>query len=237
MSNLFHTEMHGDVAVIKFDDGKANVLSLAASQELLGQLDILEDEAKALVLAGREGFFSAGFDLKVMQGGDSDATRKMIASGVDLFLRLYTYGLPVVSACTGHALAAGAILLMCSDVRIGASGSFKIGLNEVAAGMPVPAFLAEIASDRLSRRHYSHATMLARLYSPTEAVDAGFLDEVASDREATVEAAINQATTLAETLYQKPFRITRETVRGAAAERIRGSLGDDITSLMNHPLD
>ena len=233
MTNLLNTEMHGDVAVVKFDDGKANVLSLAASQELLGQLDALEDEAKAVVLAGREGFFSAGFDLKVMQGGDSDATREMIASGVDLFMRLYTYGLPVVAACTGHALAAGAIVLMSSDVRIGADGNFKIGLNEVAAGMPVPAFLAEIASDRLSRRHYSHATMLARLYSPSEAVDAGFLDEVAGDGEAAVEAAVAQAETFAETLHQKSFRITRKIVRGAAAERIKGSLSEDIASLMN----
>ena len=233
MSNLLNTEMHGDVAVVRFDDGKANVLSLAASQELLGQLDALEDEAKAVVLAGREGFFSAGFDLKVMQGGDADATREMIASGVDLFLRLYTYGLPVVAACTGHALAAGAIVLMCSDVRIGADGSFKIGLNEVAAGMPVPAFLAEIASDRLSRRHYSHATMLARLYSPSEAVDAGFLDEVAGDGEAAVETAAAQAAAFAETLHQKSFRTTRKIVRGGAAERIKGSLSEDIASLMS----
>lgn len=233
MNNLLNTEMHGDVAVVRFDDGKANVLSLAASQELLGQLDVLEDETKAVVLVGREGFFSAGFDLKVMQGGDADATREMIASGVDLFLRLYTYGLPVVAACTGHALAAGAIVLMCSDVRIGADGSCKIGLNEVAAGMPVPAFLAEIASDRLSRRHYSHATMLARMYSPSEAVDAGFLDEVAGDGEAAVEAAVAQAAAFADTLHQKSFRITRKIVRGGAAERIKESLSEDIASLIN----
>ena len=113
---LVTTRHDEDVAVIEFDDGKANALGHDAIEAILGAFDEVED-AGAVVLTGRPERFSAGFDLKVMAAGP-DIARGLLRRGVDLFLRMYLYPRPVVAACTGHALAAGAILLMLSLIHI-----------------------------------------------------------------------------------------------------------------------
>src|SRR5690606_35275794 len=110
-------------------------------------LDRAEREAKAVVVLGRPGRFSAGFDLKVMMSSP-DAARALVLEGGALLLRVLELPLPVVTASTGHAIAGGLLLLATGDVRLGAGGDFKLGLNEVANGMPVPIFAHELARMR-----------------------------------------------------------------------------------------
>jgi enoyl-CoA hydratase/carnithine racemase len=215
-----------DVAIITLDDGKANALSFSVLDGLNDALTAAEASAKAVVLLGREGKFSAGFDLKVMTGGIDDA-RRLLAGGAELALRIFTFPIPVVLGVTGHALAMGGILTATADYRVGAHGPYKIGLNEVAIGMPVPGFGVELCRDRLSKRWFTRCVQHATLCSPDEAVDAGFLDEiVALEDVPTRSRAV--AVQLAETVHADPFRKTRETIRGALAERIRAGLEADM---------
>ncbi|HEX7095480.1 MAG TPA: crotonase/enoyl-CoA hydratase family protein [Acidimicrobiales bacterium] len=226
MSDSVQYELSGDVAVITLDDGKANALGHATIEALNAAFDRAEREAKAVVFAGRPGRFCAGFDLSVMQGG-GDAVRALVRAGADLALRLYTFPRPVVIACTGHAVAAGAILLMSADVRVGAAGEFKIGLNEVAIGMPVPHFAVELARDRLSRRHLTTSTLLATIHDPEHARDAGFLDAVLAP-DAVVDDARHRAAAFASTLSIPAFETTRRTLRGPIADAIRARLDEDL---------
>ena len=57
------------VAVLRFDDGRANVASQASIAAIDQALTRAEKEAGAAVLLGRPGRFSAGFDLKVFMSG------------------------------------------------------------------------------------------------------------------------------------------------------------------------
>src|SRR5436305_14814945 len=98
------SELDGKTAVITMDDGKANALSYEMIDALLGALGRAEGEASAIVLAGRPERFCAGFDLKVMMSG-IDQARALLTRGAELLMRLYGSPLPVVIACTGHALA------------------------------------------------------------------------------------------------------------------------------------
>jgi len=221
-------ELADDVACITFDDGKANALSRAAIDAINAALDRAEGEAKAVVLAGRPGRFSAGFDLSVMKGGIDDV-RALVRSGAELALRLYTFPRPVVLACTGHALAAGAILLMSGDVRIGAQGAFKIGLNEVAIGMPVPHFAIELARDRLSKRHLTESVQLATVFDATEALDVGYLDSVV-EPDSVIPAARARAAEFAATLSIPAFEATRRTLRDPVAASIRNALDADLSA-------
>ncbi|MBQ90199.1 MAG: enoyl-CoA hydratase [Acidimicrobiaceae bacterium] len=224
-TDLVTVERHGDVALLAWDDGKANALGFEAIDALLAALDEVDGNADAVVLAGRPGRFSAGFDLKVMSAG-ADAAQGMLTRGVDLFLRLYLYPRPVVAACTGHAIAAGSILLMSSDLRIGARGDFKIGLPEVTIGMPLPFFATELARDRISKRHYARVTALGTMYDPDGAADAGFLDEVVDGD--VVATAIERAQALTG-VSRGGLRRTRETARGAIAASIRAGLAEDLS--------
>jgi enoyl-CoA hydratase len=220
------TVQDGDVAVITLDDGKANALSFAVLDGLNEALSAAEESAKAVVLVGREGKFSAGFDLKVMTGSIEDA-RNLLAGGALLGLRIFEYPMPVVLGVTGHALAMGGILTTTADYRVGAEGNYKLGLNEVAIGMPVPSFGVELCRDRLSPAWFTRCVQHATLCSPSEAVEAGFLDEVVGldGVEARARAV---AAHLAETVHPGPFRMTRETIRGALAEQLRTGLARDM---------
>lgn len=215
----------GGVAVLEFDDGKANALGNDTIDALLAALDEVDGNADAVVLAGRPGRFSAGFDLKVMRSGP-EAAQAMLARGVDLFLRLYLYPRPVVAACTGHAIAAGAIILMSCDLRIGTRGEFKIGLPEVTIGMPLPFFATELARDRISKRHFARVTALGTMYGPDGAVDAGFLDEAVDGD--PVAIAVDRAQQLTGISRGGLLR-TRTTARGAIAEAIRTGLAEDLS--------
>ncbi len=215
------------VATLQLDDGKANALSHEMLQGIESALEQVEaSDAKVLVVIGREGKFSAGFDLKVMTAGAQQA-RDLLGRGAELGLRLYEFPIPVVFGVTGHALAMGGILLSCADVRVGAAGNFKIGLPEVRIGMPVPAFAVELCRDRLSPQAFTRAVQLAESFDPDQAAAAGFLDEVvAADQVAGRVAEV--AAELAEAIHDVPFRLTRRTVRGELAAKLRDALEADL---------
>ena len=176
-------EQQGDIAVVTMDDGKANAFGPGMIGCVNTLLDRAEKEAKALVLTGRPGLFSGGFDLRVIRGDDPKAAQEMSLGGARLMMRLYGFPLPLVIAATGHAIALGAFCLLTGDYRVGTSGDFRIGLNEAAIGMGLPPFGLMLASERLSKRHLTRATIAATLFSPDEATDAGFLDETVAASE------------------------------------------------------
>lgn len=219
---LVNYELRGDVALLSFDDGKANVISLDSTSALNGALDRAEKEAKSLVIAGRTGRFSAGFDLSVMKQGGA-AVAKMVSAGAGLGLRLYGFPIPTVAAVTGHALAMGAVLLMAIDERIAAHGAFKIGLNEAAIGMSLPTFALILARDRLSPTHLIRATANAEIYAPEAAVQAGFVDRVV-DAELVVDAAVSRANELAS-LDTASHRAIKSAIRADALAALRESIG------------
>ncbi len=215
------------VAVVTFDDSKVNVISPAAVADVSSALDVLEtdDAVHAVVLCGRRGQFCAGYDLNtLMLGGDE--RRKLVVAGWELMLRLLTYPLPVVVACTGNAVAGGAALLLTGDVRFGAEGSFKIGFNEVGIGIPLPALVLELAAGRLVTGEVFAATAGARIYTPSEAAAAGFLHRVFPP-DALLGAALEEARRLA-LLPVDAFRTTKQALTADTARRMRGLFTEDL---------
>jgi enoyl-CoA hydratase len=224
-SGPLSTTIEDGVAVLRFDDGKANVLSHAAIDAFEAALDRAEAEARAVCIVGREGKLCAGFDLSVMTGGP-DGARQLVARGAELLLRLYVHPQPVVVAVTGHALAAGALLVLACDVRIGADVPAKIGLNETSIGMPLPLFATELARDRLSPTAFVRATLTAEIYDPEGAVQAGYLDRVVPVDE-VVGAAIAEANRLSA--YRAgAYARSKEVLRRATVDRIQAGTAADL---------
>lgn len=223
-------ELQGRVAVITIDDGKANAVTHAVADGLRDGLARARTEAGAVVIAGRPGRFSAGFDLGVMTASPEGA-RNLLRAGAEVALEIFAFPMPVVIASTGHALAMGGILLLAADYRIGAEGSFKIGLNEVAIGMPVPGFAVELARECLTTKAFTVAINHAHVYDPAGAVEAGYLDEIVAADD-VVTAAIAHAAELADRLRSSAFALTRVNCRGAASALLSAKLDDDIASFV-----
>ncbi len=217
--------MDAEVAVLRLDDGKANALSRTMIAEFNAALDEAESSASAVLIEGRPDRFSAGFDLSVMNAGARER-RELVESGAELLLRIYEFPRPVLCACTGHALAAGALILLVCDYRLGVTGRFKIGLNEVSIGMPLPVFAVEIARDRLSRRHLVAAVSQGRVYTPAEAVDAGYLDKVVAADELH-GAALETAHAMAS-LGDPAHSITKRSLRRPTLDYVRATLREDM---------
>ena len=216
-------ELRDGVAVVTMDDGKANAISWQTLDDFHAALDEAEG-AEALVIAGRPGKFSAGFDLSVVQEGPDAAVRIMNAGG-KLCLRLHEWPTPRVIASTGHALAMGAVLLACGDLRIGAAGPFKYGLNEVAIGLALPRFAFELHRPRMATKELHRATVLSKIYDPEGALEAGYVDELVGP-DAVVDHAVKTATDLAGYLDAAAFVRTRQVAYSELGDYLRGTFGD-----------
>lgn len=225
-------QLENKVAVIQMDDGKANALSKPMIDALIASLARAEQEASAVVLAGRAERFCAGFDLRVMMSSPAAAT-ELLRAGSDLLMKLYGATIPLVIACTGHALAGGALVVLTGDYRVGAAGAFKIGLNEVTIGMPVPVLAMELARDRLLPTELVHATLEAKIYDPEQAVAAGYLDAVVQP-EQVLSRAKDEATRLGA-LSRSAFRATKTRLRGKTIEYILAKMDDDMRTLLAPP--
>lgn len=217
--------LEGEVAVITLDDGKANALSHAVVDALGSLLDRAESEAGAVVIVGGAKAFSAGFDLATMTESP-ESMRDLVSAGARLFMRIYGSPLPTVAACTGHALAAGALVLLSCDERIGPTRPVKIGLNEVAIGMPLPVFAVELARDRLAPAHVGRATIGARIHDPIGAVTAGYLDRTVDD-DLVVTEAITTARELSA-LRRGAYARTKLVLRGRTIDGVLATLDDDL---------
>ena len=228
MTDAITYRFEDGIAIVTIDDGKANAISHEVLGGLREALDQAEREARALVIVGREGKFSAGFDLAVMTES-TESMRGLVIEGARFLTRLYGFPLPTVAACTGHALAAGSLILLACDVRIGAEGPSKIGLNEVAIGMALPIFAVELARERLTSRELPSATMGARIYDPQGAAEAGYLDQVvAADR--VVAESVAEATRLSA-LRTGAYARTKQVARAAVIDHIESTLVDDMASV------
>jgi len=221
MNDIVEYQLQGRVATITMDDEKANALSPRMTKALNTALDQAKEDEAVVILTGRPGRFSAGFDLSVMQQGPK-ATNDMVKSGALMAERMLSFPTPIVIACNGHALAMGALLLTSVDHRIGSEGNFKIGLNEVAIGMTLPWFGIEIARARLSTTYFGRSAVNAQIYDPSGAVTAGFLDQVVPE-DGLMDAALQAAEAFTNLDLQAHYA-TKMRVRADSLAAVRAAI-------------
>jgi enoyl-CoA hydratase len=220
-------ELNESVATITLDDGKVNVLSPAMLQTINEALDRAakaaeNGEVKAIVLAGNSRVLSAGFDLSVFNSGDAAAALGMLSSGFVLSIRLLTFPVPVIIAATGPAIAMGSFMLLSGDHRVG-SPKTRCQANEVAIGMTLPISAIEIMRQRLTRAAFSRAVSMAATFNGTEAVAAGWLDELV-EVENVLPRAQQVAAEAAATLHVKAHKASKVKAREAAVAAIQAGI-------------
>lgn len=215
-------QLNNKVAIAAFDDGKVNAVNEAFIDQLDQYLDDAERVAGALIITGRPGMFSAGFDLKALQG-DEQAAARLVQRGMAMLVRLYEYPLPLIAACNGHAIGLGAFILLASDNRIGSTGSYQITLPETALSMPFTPVLLTLINDRVSTSQQTRTALQSSPLSPESAITAGFLDLLA-DPDELLTTAQAVAEKLAE-LPQAAYAANKRDLRAQSLAAMRTSLG------------
>ncbi|MBV8950014.1 MAG: crotonase/enoyl-CoA hydratase family protein [Actinobacteria bacterium] len=224
MTSLATYTYDDPIATITMDDGKVNVLSPQMLAELNDGLDRAEADNAVVLLTGRTGVFSAGFDLRVLSAGGLDA-KHMVRNGFELGLRILSFPLPVAIACSGHALAMASFLLLSGDYRVGASGDFKIQANEVAIGMTMPDFAIEICRQRLTPAGLNRAVNNAEPFTPEGAVAVGFLDRVVPANQLS-DSARDTALELSK-LNLNAHAAAKQRLRAGTLATLRAALESD----------
>jgi enoyl-CoA hydratase len=197
-----------NISIITLDDGKANVFSPEMSKQINECLDEVATEEGCLIITGREGMFSGGLDLKIIQSGDIDRIQEMSFSAFKLLARIFSFPRPVIAACSGHAVALGTFLLCCCDYRIGVKGEFMLGANEMRTNMVIPTPILELIKFRVSNAHKYRAVLGAEMYTLEDSLAAGLLDEVV-DQDLLTSAVNEKAQDLA-TMGHPSYSMTKE---------------------------
>ena len=210
MSDLVSYQCNDGIALLTLCNGKANAISPDVIAAFNSALDRAQQDGAIVILTGQPGTLSGGYDLKVMMSSPENAL-SLVAQGSALARRMLSHPYPIIVACSGHAVAKGAFLLLSADYRIGVEGSFTIGLNEVKIGMTMHHVGITLARDRLRKSAFQRSVINAEMFNPQTAKDAGFLDEVVAPDE-LMNAAQRMAQQL-KTLNLKAHAKTKLKVR------------------------
>lgn len=227
--SLVSVQQEGSITVLTLDDGKVNVFSQAMAEQLQQCFSEIDPASGAVVVTGRPGVFSAGFDLKTIGSGDLQATVDMVSTTVRMAMNVLSFPRPVIGVATGHCVAMGALFLMAMDYRIGARGEFRIGLNEVMDGLALPIFAVELSRFRLPATNLIAGTLHSSLCTPDEAVYAGFLEEAVSLAE-LMETAMMRAHDLAR-VPNPAYAVSKANLVAPVRDRILSTLDDDLAKL------
>lgn len=213
------------IATITLNNGKVNAFSHQLITDVNDALDQAEQDNAVVIITGSPGILSGGYDLKVMTSGPEAATA-LVTEGSKLSRRLLAFPTPVIVACSGHAMAKGAFILLSADVRLGAAGDFKIGLNEVNIGMTMHYAGLEIAKARLPDSYFNRSVLCAEIFSPEDAVTAGFLDKVVP-AEQLMAHAVGYAKHFNENMKMPAHKGTKLKARKAYLERLDQAIEAD----------
>jgi 3,2-trans-enoyl-CoA isomerase len=203
---------HGAVRELHLDRPPANALS----PELVIALRAAVEEApaagaRALVLSGAPGMFSAGLDVPLLVQLDRPAMAAAWKDFYALMRCLAASAIPVAAAITGHSPAGGAVISLYCDIRIMAEGEYRIGLNEVQVGIPMPPVIFQSLRRQVGPRQAERLCVTAQLVPAAEARRIGLVDELVAP-EAVVARAIEWCNALLA-LPPEAMATTRRLVR------------------------
>ncbi|MEL0207388.1 MAG: crotonase/enoyl-CoA hydratase family protein [Gammaproteobacteria bacterium] len=212
----------GDISIIKLDDGKANAFShdmLSQVNELLAKVP---RDSGALVITGREGLFSGGFDLKTFATGDMEKITKMVQLGYRLLLELFSFDRPIVAAVSGHSIALGLFVTCSADYRIAIDGKYVCQANEVRNNMDIPTQIMEILKARVNKKYFYPAVYHSDAFSVQDSIEVGYIDEVVPEDQfmARVIEKAKELATLPHPFYANTKKTAQDDVRQKIADAI-----------------
>ena len=180
---------HDDILELRLERPPVNALHHPLVQELKSAVELAPKQgAKAMVISGVPGMFSAGLDVAFLLAQDQAGMQRFWKDFFGMLRSVATSPIPIVAAMTGHSPAGGAVISIFCDYRIAAQGKFKIGLNEVQVGLPVPRVILNGLIRLVGQRQAERLAVRGLLVSPDEALEAGLVDQVVAPEEVVPKA-------------------------------------------------
>jgi len=232
---MVETSVRDGVAVLRFNRPKANAFSPAFCRTATEAVAAAQADPAvgALVLSsGVPGVFSAGLDLRALEGLDRTGMAAFVSDFFGLVCRLRVSPVPVVVAAGGHAIAGGGLLLCAADRRVGALGTYRVGLTEAALGLPLPEGIAALVSRTLGPRAATEVLCFGELYHPGRALELGFFDRLVPADE-VLDTALDEARRLAA-LPRAPLQQLRAGLLGELAGSLAAMQEEGYGRFLEH---
>jgi enoyl-CoA hydratase len=221
-------QLENEVATIRMDDGKANAMNFAFFEEMNQSLDRVEnDRAKTLILIGRQGYFSAGLDIKLMSSLPPAEINALADTFARTLLRMFSLPVPTIALCSGHAVAGGAMLFFACDLRFVIDGPYRIQMNEMMMGIPLPSWMLLIGRSALSAQVFVEALLHARVFSPKEAMEKAISFGLIKENEDAV-AFVMARTEHLKGLNSDAYRTSKNRLRASEVEGVLRLLKDEL---------
>jgi len=211
-------DIDGGVRILTLNHPPANAFNRALLTDLGAAAEAAkhDDRVRALIVTGAGQFFSGGLDLKEVTSSSPGEVFGSSFGSNDGIFALWTLPKPTIAMVNGHAIAGGAIVCLACDVRIVGGGNVKIGLNEVAIGLPFPIGAYEIAALALSNQQARRVLLEAGLYAPDTARALGIVDEIIATADlerVCIERARQLASHSATAYAHTKFRLQRNAIQ------------------------
>lgn len=228
---MLTTTDHGPIRELQLSRPPVNALStevIAVLKLAIEQAPI--EGARAVVVSGLTGMFSAGLDIPLLLKLDRSGMELLWRELYSLMRGIATSSVPICAAVTGHAPAGGTVIALFCDYRVAARGDFKLGLTEVQAGIPLPPVILHALRRQVGSRQAERLAVAGLTLSPDQSVSVGLVDELA-DPDKVVDSAINWCRSVLA-LPSEAMLATRRRARAdllalfehASEEELRGVL-------------
>lgn len=224
---MIDTTYSEGIATIRLEHGPVNALDAELLAALVEALDEAQhSSAKAIVLTGSGAAFSAGADLVRLLDEGREYVERARPHATKAFERLFLVPIPVVAAINGHAIAGGCVLALACDHRITITGEHRMGLAELTAGVPFPAWALEIVRFAVAAPHLQRLIYSGRLSTPDDALSTGLVDEIVAPDQ--LQARAHEVAGRLASIPSATFALTKRSLREPFADRaMRGSAIDD----------
>ena len=215
----------GGIAILKLAHGKANTMDIELCQAVIAAFDeIRTSPARAVVLTGQGGIFSAGVDLIRTSEGGPAYVRRFLPVLNAMFDTVFRFPKPVVAAINGHAIAGGCVLACCADRRLMAQGNGRIGVTELLVGLPFPALAFEIMRNVTMSRYFPKAILAGETYLCDGGEERGWIDDVVMAADLMDRAAVAAQTFAA--IPAATFAMTKRQMHLPVIERMEREGGE-----------
>jgi len=217
-------EERDDVAVLRMEHGRVNAMDV----ELLDALtEAVTATDRALLITGAGSAFSAGVDLRQILDGGPAYAAAFLPALTRMFRAVFDHPRPTVAAVNGHAIAGGCVLALACDIRLMSGG--RIGLAELAVGVPFPVTALEIVRHALGPRA-GGVLLGADTVGAEQALALGLVDEVTGPDD-LLPRALGLAAELSSRSAES-YRLAKERLHRPAVEAIEAAAQDEHAAVL-----
>jgi enoyl-CoA hydratase len=209
---------NGAIAEITLDRPKVNAMSRAMLRDIAEVFRVVGDDpaCAGALLRGAGSTLSAGLDLREVMALDPRAGGEFLTEFDAAFTAAFAFDKPLAVVVHGHAIAGGMVIALCADFMAMAEGDYKIGLTELAVGVPFPRVAWEIVTHSLPPRALRKLVNEAGTHPPAEIFALGAGDVVTADPVAAARSWLGVVTSRP----LETFRFVKRMQREAALARI-----------------